>query len=135
MGLCESRIIHHQHQSKQCCNACAIKLELWVSDARMHHNDIVNTFSVPLLDKIASHGDSGKPYVLENPTSNVSQIYKSLAETVVSEVAKLAEMAITRPSVRYDDKEHVIAVMDVQPMKTKTKTNQQHHHHHHHWPR
>merc|ERR1719183_2448313 len=77
---------------------------------------IENTFSVPLLDKIASHGDSGKPYVLENPTSNVSQIYTSLAETVVSEVAKLAEMAITRPSVRYDDKEHVITMMDVQPI-------------------
>ena len=77
---------------------------------------IENTFSIPLLDKIASHGDSGKPYVLENPTSNVSQIYTSLAETVVSEVAKLAEMAITRPSVRYDDKEHVITVMDVQPI-------------------
>ena len=77
---------------------------------------IENTFSVPLLDKIASHGDSGKPYVLENPKSNVSQIYTSLAETVVSEVAKLAEMAITRPSVRYDDKEHVITVMDVQPI-------------------
>ena len=77
---------------------------------------IENTFSVPLLDKIASHGDSGKPFVLENPTSNVADIYKSLAESVVGEVAKLAEMAITRPSVRYDNKEHIITVMDVQPL-------------------
>ena len=78
---------------------------------------IENTFSVPLLDKIASHGDSGKPFVLENPTSNVADIYKSLAESVVGEVAKLAEMTITRPSVRYDDKEHIITVMDVQPLQ------------------
>ena len=77
---------------------------------------IENTFSVPLLDKIASHGDSGKPFVLENPTSNVADIYKSLAESVVGEVGKLAEMTITRPSVRYDDKEHVVTVMDVQPL-------------------
>lgn len=77
---------------------------------------IENTFSIPLLDKIASHGDSGKPFVLENPTSNVADIYKSLAESVVGEVAKLAEMTITRPSVRYDAKEHIITVMDVQPL-------------------
>ena len=77
---------------------------------------IENTFSVPLLDKIALHGDSGKPFVLENPTSNVADIYNSLAESVVGEVAKLAEMTITRPSVRYDDKEHIITVMDVQPL-------------------
>lgn len=75
-----------------------------------------NTFSVPLLDKIASHGDSGKPFVLENPSSNVADIYKSLGESVVGEVAKLAETTITRPSVRYDDKEHVVTVMDVQPL-------------------
>ena len=86
---------------------------------------IENTFSVPLLDTIASHGDSGKPYVFENPTSNVSRIYKSLAETVVSEVAKLAEMAITRPSVRYDDKEHVITVMDVQPLENEEQNKEE----------
>jgi len=77
---------------------------------------IENTFSVPLLDKIASHGDSGRPFVLENPASSVAEIYQSLAESVVGEVAKLAEMAITRPSVRYDDKEHIITVMDLQPL-------------------
>ena len=72
---------------------------------------IEHTFSIPLLDRIASNGDDGTPFVLEYPDSPQAQIYSDLAKAVVSEVAK-AKFRKTRPQVIYDKDAHQIVVDD-----------------------
>jgi Mrp family chromosome partitioning ATPase/DUF971 family protein len=71
---------------------------------------IEHTFSMPLLDGIASNGDSGTPYVLEHPDSPQTAIYKELASAVVSEVAKTKFADNLRPVVVYNEDEHMIQV-------------------------
>lgn len=70
---------------------------------------IEHTFSMPLMDQIASNGDSGTPYILENPDSPQAAIYKELARAVVSEVAK-TKFSQSRPDIAYDEENHVIRV-------------------------
>lgn len=70
---------------------------------------IDQTFSMPLMDTIASNGDSGTPFILEHPDSSQATIYKELARAVVSEVAK-AKFSQNRPDVAYDDEDHLIRV-------------------------
>jgi Mrp family chromosome partitioning ATPase/DUF971 family protein len=72
---------------------------------------IEHTFSMPLMDKIAANGDSGTPFVLANPDSPQAQIYRDLASSVVSEVAK-AKFSSSRPDVSYNEDKHVIQVDD-----------------------
>ena len=72
---------------------------------------IEHTFSIPLLDRIASNGDDGTPFVLEYPDSPQAQIYSDLAKAVVSEVAK-AKFRKARPQVVYDKDAHQIVVDD-----------------------
>jgi Mrp family chromosome partitioning ATPase/DUF971 family protein len=71
---------------------------------------IEHTFSMPLLDDIASNGDSGTPYVLEHPDSPQTAIYKELAAALVSEVAKTKFADNLRPVVVYNQDEHMIQV-------------------------
>ena len=72
---------------------------------------IENTYSIPLLDKIAANGDSGVPYVLENPDSAPAQVYKELAGAVVQEVSRLKlTSASARPEVGYDEDAHMMTV-------------------------
>lgn len=69
---------------------------------------IEHTFSMPLLDQIAANGDSGTPYVLENPDSSQTAIFKELASAVVSEVAKTKFTSKLRPDIVYDEENHMI---------------------------
>jgi Mrp family chromosome partitioning ATPase/DUF971 family protein len=72
------------------------------------------TFSVPLLQRIASNGDSGIPYVMEYPDSQESQIYRQLADSVVTEVAKIKYSSSSKykriPIIQYDKENHRINV-------------------------
>jgi len=72
---------------------------------------IEHTYSMPLLDKIASNGDSGTPFILENPNTPQAAIYKDLARSVVSEVAK-TKFSQSRPEISYDETNHVIRIDD-----------------------
>lgn len=66
---------------------------------------IEHTYSVPLLEGLAVSGDSGTPYVVDNPNSEQSEIYRELARSVVSEVSKLkyGKSKYTRPVVSFDE--------------------------------
>ncbi|KAG7362762.1 chromosome partitioning ATPase Mrp [Nitzschia inconspicua] len=70
---------------------------------------IEHTFSMPLMDQIAANGDSGTPFVLAHPDSPQTKIYRDLASSVVSEVAK-AKFSSTRPIVSYDEDNHLIHI-------------------------
>lgn len=72
---------------------------------------IEHTFSMPLMDTIAANGDSGTPFVLANPNSPQAGIYRDLASSVVTEVAK-AKFSSTRPDVSFDEENHLIRVDD-----------------------
>ena len=72
---------------------------------------IEHTFSMPLMDRIAANGDSGTPYFLENPNTPQADIYRALASSVVSEVAKAKYSGENqRPKVRYNKEEHLLWV-------------------------
>mmetsp|Transcript_11237 Transcript_11237/g.22679 ORF Transcript_11237/g.22679 Transcript_11237/m.22679 type:complete len:659 (+) Transcript_11237:145-2121(+) len=82
---------------------------------------IEHTYSMPLMDRIAANGDSGTPYVLENPDSAQTQIYKQLSEAVVSEVAKAKfSSSSRRPSVEYIEELGIIMVDDDEPLTPAT---------------
>jgi len=68
---------------------------------------IEHAFSVPLLDRIASNGDEGNPYVLQYPDSSQAKVYSELAKSVVSEVAK-AKFRSKIPTFSYDGDKHSI---------------------------
>jgi len=78
---------------------------------------IEHTFSMPLMQQIASNGDSGTPYILEHPNSEQASIYKSLAASVVTEVAK-TKYQQQRPSINYDDENHILAIDDEYKIST-----------------
>ncbi|CAB9498015.1 cluster assembly factor HCF101, chloroplastic [Seminavis robusta] len=74
---------------------------------------IEHTYSMPLMDQIAANGDSGTPYVLDNPESTQTKTYLELAGTVVSEVAKSKYSKDSmRPEISFDDVAHKINVDD-----------------------
>ena len=73
---------------------------------------IEHTYSVPLLGKIAENGDSGTPFILQNPDSPQAEIYARLAKSVVSEVAKAKYVSNGRPAVSYDEEKHSIVIDD-----------------------
>lgn len=72
---------------------------------------IEHTYSMPLMDDIAANGDSGTPFVLANPDSSQAQIYRDLAGSVVSEVAKAKySKESNRPDIRFNKEDHMIEV-------------------------
>jgi Mrp family chromosome partitioning ATPase/DUF971 family protein len=74
---------------------------------------IEQTFSIPLMDRIAANGDSGTPFILEHPDSPQAAIFKDLASSVVTEVAKVKfANENSRPQIAYDKESHVIKVND-----------------------
>ena len=78
---------------------------------------IEHTYSIPLLGQIAKNGDSGTPFILENPDSPQAEIYYQLAKSVVSEVAKTKfgkGKGVGRPDITYDSELHTIQVMENQ---------------------
>jgi Mrp family chromosome partitioning ATPase/DUF971 family protein len=70
---------------------------------------IEHSFSIPLMEKIAANGDSGTPFILEYPDSPQAAIYKELAKSVVSEVAK-TKFSQTRPEIVYNEENHLLQV-------------------------
>lgn len=78
---------------------------------------IEHTYSMPLMNQIAANGDSGTPFILEHPNSSQARIYKDLAGTVVSEVAKSKfNKDSMRPDIRFDEDEHMIKVGEEETM-------------------
>lgn len=76
---------------------------------------IEQTYSVPLLGMIARNGDSGTPFIMDHPESPQAEIYRKLAESVVSEVAKAKfgrGKGSRRPEVVYDPERHIIQVAE-----------------------
>lgn len=76
---------------------------------------IEHSYSMPLLDKIAQNGDSGTPFILDYPTSNQAEIYRQLAKSVVSEVAKAKYGVMKgggRPEITYISETHLIQVVE-----------------------
>mmetsp|Transcript_7260 Transcript_7260/g.10398 ORF Transcript_7260/g.10398 Transcript_7260/m.10398 type:complete len:615 (-) Transcript_7260:257-2101(-) len=70
---------------------------------------IDHTYSVPLLQTIASNGDSGTPFILEYPESSQAKIYNQLAASVVREVVKTKYSTDSaRPNIIYNDKSHLL---------------------------
>jgi Mrp family chromosome partitioning ATPase/DUF971 family protein len=70
-----------------------------------------HTFSIPLLDRIAAHGDNGTPYVVQHPTSPAALVYRTVAQAVVTEVAKLKyerQQAGASRTLTYDADAHVL---------------------------
>jgi Mrp family chromosome partitioning ATPase/DUF971 family protein len=83
---------------------------------------IEHTFSVPLLGGIAASGDSGTPYVLEHPDSPPARVFRDLARSVVSEVAK-AKHGAARPEVTYREDDHLIEVRGVAPADAEPESD------------
>jgi DUF971 family protein len=75
---------------------------------------IEHTYSMPLLGRIAQNGDSGIPFIVDNPKSPQADIYRQLAKSVVSEVAKFkfGKSKYSRLTVSYDENNGVILVVD-----------------------
>lgn len=71
---------------------------------------IEHSYSIPLLERIASNGDNGEPFVLKYPESPQAKIYKDLAEAVVTEVAIAKYAGSSRPDVVYEKDGHIIKV-------------------------
>jgi DUF971 family protein len=76
---------------------------------------IEHSYSIPLLGKIAQNGDSGTPFILDNPTSPQAEIFRQLAKSVVSEVAKAKYgkgKGSGRPDITYISERHAIQVVE-----------------------
>ena len=74
---------------------------------------IEHIYAMPLLQNIAAKGDAGTPYVLAYPDSPQTAIYKELASSVVSEVAKAKFNRISeQPPVTFNKELHRIEFQD-----------------------
>lgn len=71
---------------------------------------ITNTVQVPLVPEVASSGDKGVPFVLENPDGDRAAPFLSLANAVVREVSKLKFNATGRPVLSYQPGEGTITI-------------------------
>ena len=75
---------------------------------------IENTFSMPLMENIASNGDSGTPFILDSPDSPQADIYRELASSVVREVVKVQyAQKNSRPVINYNEKKHILDILTV----------------------
>lgn len=71
---------------------------------------ITNTIQVPLVEDVASCGDTGVPFVVANANSEHSLRFLELAQAVVREVAKLKHSAVRRPALSYQSSTRTITV-------------------------
>lgn len=71
---------------------------------------ITNTVQMPLVDGIASCGDTGTPYIVANAKSEHSRAFLELAEGVVREVAKLKYSANDRPALSFQQADGTITI-------------------------
>lgn len=63
---------------------------------------IENIVSIPLIEEVSSSGDSGMPYVLRYPDSEVAGHISELAEGVVKELERLSSAAAMGPQLAVD---------------------------------
>lgn len=71
---------------------------------------ITNTVQVPLVPAVASSGDNGVPFVLENPDGDRAAPFLSLASAVVREMSKLKFNAAGRPVLSHQPGEGTITI-------------------------
>ena len=71
---------------------------------------IKNSFEIPIIEDIAAMSDQGTPFVLTLPeTTDLVQVYHSLANSVISEIEQL-EKSGPKPEVNFDPKESMIMI-------------------------
>lgn len=68
---------------------------------------IANLISLPLQEDVARSGDSGRPYVLQYPDSDVALAMEDLAVGVVQEIERLRQENDKLNSLIYDAKENI----------------------------
>merc|ERR1719203_1226470 len=74
---------------------------------------IEHTFTVPLVQDIAQTGDSGTPFILQNPDSPQAETYYDLASSVVMEVSKINFSNSNKPPFfSFDAERHMIEVRE-----------------------
>ena len=61
-----------------------------------------NLYSLPLIDQVATSGDSGIPYVLQYPDSEIAETMELLAEAVINEISRLARESGAAVALSYD---------------------------------
>lgn len=63
---------------------------------------IENTLEIPMVETLTETSDRGRPAVLVDPKSEVSQLYASLAAAVVREVSRLENGAVLTPEIHFE---------------------------------
>jgi len=84
---------------------------------------IEHIFSMPLVENIASQGDSGTPYVVECADSVHAVKFKELASSVVQEVAKLKYNRKPAPEITVSEeagKSYIVVGQGAQRIPAKT---------------
>ncbi|CAM9110725.1 unnamed protein product [Laminaria digitata] len=71
---------------------------------------ITNTVRMPLVDEVASCGDSGVPFFVANPESEQSASFSELAEAVVREVSILKYSVDQRPALSFQPAARTITI-------------------------
>lgn len=69
-----------------------------------------NCYDMPLNEKLCEMSDSGTPFVMEYPESDIASQYSELAKCVVREVAKMKYGGYRLPDVAYDEESKMITV-------------------------
>lgn len=62
-----------------------------------------NSFAMPIEAELSELSDSGLPYVIARPDSNVAKEYNNMAKCVVREVAKIKHGGLGIPDVEFDE--------------------------------
>ncbi len=60
---------------------------------------IENSYAMPLSASVAAQGDSGVPFVVAQPQSEVAKLFGELADAVVKEVCTCMSHLLSRVSV------------------------------------
>ena len=95
------------------CGKCDEKHKIFGNGYTQQLKDgfgIKNSFEIPIIEEIAAMSDQGTPFVLTLPeTTDLVQVYHSLANSVISEIEQL-EKSGPKPEVNFDPKESMIMI-------------------------
>lgn len=69
-----------------------------------------NSFSMPIVSAVSEKSDSGVPFVVAVPGSEISAVYGNLAEAVVREVAKIQYGGLGIPEVQFDESDGYLVI-------------------------
>jgi Mrp family chromosome partitioning ATPase/DUF971 family protein len=81
-----------------------------------------NTVEFPIHPDISPAGDSGSPYVIENPTSVISGQFKSLAGDVVREISRIRFRQAPVPTVELFEGRGVVLTLNEAQYEIPAKT-------------